>query len=432
MNYPPPPTKFGAPGAGQAKAPGHARVGHAPPPTKFGAGAAQAKLAPPPRGQAPPPTRFGVAGAAQAAGSLPVSGGQAIQPYVVLRGDRIYTNAPAKRPWTGYPYAVVKAGDLQAQERRAQVGGEGAFLDRQGDANLRPRLGGIALRVSDDYQMAIENSDLGNRQPKNFFLTGALLTASNLALTNAGAAVQLVASGGTISILTGWWGTVTLQRVTASYTGHGSPDDLPQNCNLIAEAVTGRHGAQGQGNTAVTAARRALYGGTGNPSLDELRGYVRDYGDASTRTNAFPGQRNLNQFANPGIGDAYMIATQEPFSEYDEFTAMRPVTEEEWARYNVLVKKFSKPSSGRKKILDVESGRTRTLGWSFHFAGVVASSGDDRVTLENYARGDDRRGGGDPRWYFQMYSQSTSGQTFHEAHKAQNAYANPLTLTIRG
>lgn len=62
----------------------------------------------------------------------------------------------------------------------------------------------------------------------------------------------------------------------------------------------------------------------------------------------------------------------------------------------------------------------------FHFGGVVARSGNDRITLENYARGDNRADKPDPLWYFQMDG-TAQGQSFHEFHKAKNDYANPLT-----
>jgi hypothetical protein len=79
---------------------------------------------------------------------------------------------------------------------------------------------------------------------------------------------------------------------------------------------------------------------------------------------------------------------------------------------------------------DFASKSNRVLSWLYHFGGVVAASGTDRVTLENYARGDLRMNNPDPRWYFQMYGESR-GQTFHEFYKAKQEYANPLTVTIK-
>jgi hypothetical protein len=85
---------------------------------------------------------------------------------------------------------------------------------------------------------------------------------------------------------------------------------------------------------------------------------------------------------------------------------------------------------GRSTLRDYTSGEDRTVSWPYHYAGVVARSGNDRVTLENYARGDNRMEDADPRWYFQMYGEG-SGQTFHEFHDARKEYANAITTTVR-
>ncbi len=57
---------------------------------------------------------------------------------------------------------------------------------------------------------------------------------------------------------------------------------------------------------------------------------------------------------------------------------------------------------------------------------MVAVRGNDRIALENYARGDNRKTQPDPRWYFQMYGGKV-GQSFHEANLG-SSYANPITM----
>jgi hypothetical protein len=86
-----------------------------------------------------------------------------------------------------------------------------------------------------------------------------------------------------------------------------------------------------------------------------------------------------------------------------------------------------------KALYDFASGQTVQTKWGWHFATVVAVSGGDCVTLENYARGDqDQRGANpDPRWYFQMYG-SRQGQSFHEETTSFGTYANPITVVHRG
>lgn len=69
--------------------------------------------------------------------------------------------------------------------------------------------------------------------------------------------------------------------------------------------------------------------------------------------------------------------------------------------------------------------------WNFHWAGVVMTSGCDRVTLENYAVGDpDVK---NTEWEFQMYGPpSKKGQTFHEQHKATKQHGDaPTTMRVK-
>jgi hypothetical protein len=104
----------------------------------------------------------------------------------------------------------------------------------------------------------------------------------------------------------------------------------------------------------------------------------------------------VNQSAAPGVGDAYVITH---VAETDE----------------------------RERIRDVASRRRFTPRFPYHWAGVVAVSGTDRVALENYARST-APSHSDPRWYFQMYGQG-EGQSFHEAYRGD--YANAMTMAMR-
>jgi hypothetical protein len=109
--------------------------------------------------------------------------------------------------------------------------------------------------------------------------------------------------------------------------------------------------------------------------------------------------RGANRYATPDVGEAFVIGT------------------------------VGAPNADHN-VHDYKSGVDRGLGWSFHFGGVVARSGKDRITLENYARGDNRGDvRADPRWYFQMYGQ-TQGQSFHEFHEAKGEYSNPVTVKL--
>lgn len=331
-----------------------------------------------------------------------------VQPFKVLGSSQLLDRMPAKRPWFGYPYAVVERADfpVQVHQRRARHGQE--FLNRRGGADVEfTDTGAMRLRVSDDNQMAIEDSNLENRQPKAFYASHSVIAAANTQLQHVQSQFQLKEKGQSIRILPGWTGSLVLYKVEPQYLMGGkkkNPNWAPQNCNDMAQQVTGMGalGITGGGQSSRVASRIAGFGDRPQDAREDalLAGhYVRGTTPYKART------QRANEYALPDVGDAYMIATQATGGP-------------------------SPKGAAYSRVHDIESGEDRDVAWSYHFAGVVAQSGNDRVTLENYARGDDRQQGADPRWYFQMYGTS-SGQTFHEQNKATKQYANPATISIR-
>jgi hypothetical protein len=104
--------------------------------------------------------------------------------------------------------------------------------------------------------------------------------------------------------------------------------------------------------------------------------------------DAFDRQAGINRYASPGVGEGYTI------------------------------------SSGGLE----HPGATT---WNFHWGGVIMSSGEDRVALENYATGVPKEVNSD--WEFQMYgSAARAGQTFHEQHEATKQHGQePTTVRVR-
>ncbi|MCX4247709.1 hypothetical protein [Paraliomyxa miuraensis] len=342
-----------------------------------------------------------------------------VQRYSVEAGAKIYANAPAKRPWFSYPYAVVSTpADFLAQECLHNVNGIHEFLTANG-SNLANVVGhgnnGLSLRVSADYEMAIEHTNLTARQPKVFYATTAVVNRSNTALGNAHATVTLAIDlNRSISILTGWWGTKTLYRVAPLFN-NGNPDLLPQNCNCMGAEVIGTNG-----DNASSAVDRVVDGHMVALAPTAFREYKRAWKDDSIelddvldmwndiaaeylrRVGNLQQGRGINRFAAPAVGTAYCIKSLGHGPDQ---------------------------GNGVTRVYDIASGANRDLGWPYHFGGVVAQSGTDRITLENYARGDNRQAGRDPRWYFQMYGTGT-GQSFHQFHEAKQQYANPITVVV--
>jgi hypothetical protein len=57
------------------------------------------------------------------------------------------------------------------------------------------------------------------------------------------------------------------------------------------------------------------------------------------------------------------------------------------------------------------------------------TSGDDRVTLENFGNPDNPQ---NSKWNFQMYGPVAKQQTFHDQRKATGAHGEaPLTIHVR-
>jgi len=303
------------------------------------------------------------------------------------------------------------AAPFPAQEDLALgvIGNE--FLAIGGNAaNIVNHPGGLSLRVSDDCEMAIEDSDLQTRQPKAFYATAAVVAAANPTLATVGSGIQLQTGAQTITIWTSWWSQKILNIVTPTF--NGGPDQLPQNCNAVAARVTGIDPGKATrlaGKAMEIAARLAptaheRYKQVYPRNEVNLAPYTdriaKEYVESSGEWNTW--WHGANRYAKPDVGEAYVIAT---------------------------IGEGTQLATGQQRVRDYRSGQDRYLNWAFHFGGVVARSGQDRITLENYARGDNRMDNPDPRWYFQMYGEAT-GQTFHEFYEARQDYANPLTVVI--
>lgn len=86
---------------------------------------------------------------------------------------------------------------------------------------------------------------------------------------------------------------------------------------------------------------------------------------------------------------------------------------------------------------DWRTGKQRTVedggSWGSHYGAVVAKSGGDSVTLENYARNRENVGIADATsamYYFQMYG-TEKGQTWHETWaNSDRRVVNPLTQVM--
>jgi hypothetical protein len=87
---------------------------------------------------------------------------------------------------------------------------------------------------------------------------------------------------------------------------------------------------------------------------------------------------------------------------------------------------------------DQEAARDSDATFAFHFGAVVAASGGDYITMENYARrdpdvGDATASGGDPLFFFKMYGTNPEGDTWHSVQEATGSFIGAiLSITLQG
>lgn len=346
---------------------------------------------------------------------------ESIQLYSVLPRDRVLYKMPTMvgKPEPDLPYAVVAGAEFLAQQ--SLPGRHGS--DKGHDFLREPSIGcqeawvvgrplGQSLRLSDDGNMAVEDTDLSRRQPKEFYATSTIVRESNQALHRVGARVSLVQGAHALTIVTANRQVIALYTVTPLFVK--AP---PQNCNAMAAEIIGSSsGFTAMKKSAGTNAAKKIAADTAHllakafhdkqvtaQEFEKLEGtLVEEYVSKLPQSEHILEREQINQYARPGVGEAFMIGT---------------------------LGNPTNRNGGVAQVLDLESGEERALGWGFHFAGVVAVSGNDRVTLENYARGDDRRDDADPRWYFQMYGGS-AGQTFYDFNKAKGGFSNPVAVAV--
>ena len=301
------------------------------------------------------------------------------------------------------------------------------------------------MRISDDGRLAIEDVNLTGRQPRVFFAEANLVTEANEQLkartgsnklaVNPGLSVDVPEAGNMANIH-------HLVEVTpVNFTSSA-------NCDAVAEGLTGADTSLTDVKLAAGAPALAPQGSRGHSVYDRLAHYVArgnepgavalnahvldatghtgvhpahglapvplpDYanvinqiaherahpggaavwlpgGVADTAVNIDGREQALgiNSYANPEVGDMYGSMS---------LGGMRNFGGMDYRQWDEQRAQYMGPS---------QPGALRN--WGTHFGGVMAKSGGDRITLENYNRTAEDTGiggaaGDHGRWYFQMY-----------------------------
>lgn len=131
------------------------------------------------------------------------------------------------------------------------------------------------------------------------------------------------------------------------------------------------------------------------------------------RITYFKGMKNAKQYV-----DAYYAMSPEGQKAYDEAVLInRSVFPEVGEGYAMITDPSSK---------DWKKGNNQ---FQFHWAGVIAKDGPDRVALEAEASSLDPWTFDENRWNFEMYGPQ-KGQTFHDKHLATGSHGDRAT-TVR-
>lgn len=358
------------------------------------------------------------------AGTRAFAGRPVTQHYTVIAPAAFGAHAVA----IGLPQATAPtaATDTWIGQTKGGAGGPSSFLGVAGPNLVSGAPAGTSLRLSANGNMAIEDADLTNRQPKVFYATQAVIDASNARLGLLGSRFRLVPdpvgpNRQQITVNAQVLLRVTPQNVINATAGLVM--QAAQSCDSLVEQVAGAAYLVPQFEQPLNPpphllieyhVARALLPPPVPPVLDAstdvnlgttMRQIAAPYG-AAARVAAppFPAdvqQYGLNEHTNPEVGEGFVTSTlvaavvNAPVSQVN----MPPTHADHYhlAGLNPQI---------------VQNART----WGSHWGGVVAKDGADLITLENYARNvEDALAGADTRYYFQMYSTNpaAAGSTWH-------------------
>ncbi|WBO61920.1 DUF4157 domain-containing protein [Streptomyces camelliae] len=296
--------------------------------------------------------------------------------------------------------------------------------------------GSVRLRLSDGFDLAIEQ---GPGESKVFFATQAHIDRANQALAGR---VRLH-RGTRYLRVQGESGELRLYQVKpvvetkkAGVAGKlgmtrkatGLSILTPQRCNEMAEFVTGRKGLSAQGI------------GAWENFLARVLDIVEDSG-----SEHLDGVKEAFEKGVSGDQQAYLAYSQRMSRTFQDLKAAGSPQLEDALRQLGLNEFLPPPPPGSALVTvgygdaQQEAGRDRDNTFEYHFGATVATSGNDYVTMENYARRDPGVGnatasGGDPLFFFKMYgTRPDSGDTWHGVQVGTGGFIGAiLSITIEG
>lgn len=348
-------------------------------------------------------------------------GNQATGRLLQRRFDAARTPSMSERPVI-QRYAVIKSGDdrypVKKEFRRllknkdasgdedffiSQEERDGSYFGKEKGANDKygpnlVRKSNADLMVSDQLDLAIEDT---SGEPKVFFATKERVNEANellqgkVRLKMTGKILQITSEGGTKMLY-------QVIPVVPDKKEQGLDVKTPQRCNEAAQFITGAIGLDLQGNRKVYQLMTEL--------LKRVTGrdFVGEYTEA------------YNLAVDTGKTNALLAIMDEISTEFrrvkddaETIEIMKELNMNEYMMPKIgdAVTTFGIATAAEESVAD------KSEIFMYHFAGVVARSGSDYITMENYARRDEKGNGtlsgGDPLYFFKMHGSAESEKNWH-------------------
>ena len=285
---------------------------------------------------------------------------------------------------------------------------------------------GKNMRVADDGHMALAEESTANHR---FWANPYLVADSNSKLTASKSVIRLKTLPDTLDgPAPNGGGARTLTRVIPENKSNGTSGDSMEiwaDCGKCGRDVMGA--GEGTGHGGMTAKYQDVHVPWYMyiPVLGPLLGLI--FGGPTRR------ETQTSPTTDPKAMK-YEIFNQKLGGTGDEgFKKYQAMSDAEKERFDKQtgINKYATPGVGQGYTMSTGGSPVPgNMTWNFHWAGVVMTSGDDRVTLENYSVSDPTVKNAD--WQFEMYgSAAKAGQTFFEQHKATGQHGDaPTALQV--
>jgi hypothetical protein len=284
---------------------------------------------------------------------------------------------------------------------------------------------GKPVRVADDGLLAVAQDSGPNHA---FWADPGLIADSNTTLASKKSVIRLKSDAGTLKgSAPGNHSERTLSRVLPENQSNNTSGDSMEiwaDCGRSGRDVMGAGEGTGGGKMSAKYqdVHRPWYSEI--PLLGPLLSLIFGGAKKKTKTTEASDPKGMKEeIFNQKLGGS----DDEGLKKYQ---AMSP---EERKRFDkeTGINRFATPGTGEG--FTMSSGGDPVPGnmtWNFHWAGVVASSGPDRVTLENYSIS--VPSAQNAKWEFQMYGPPNKpDQTFYEQHKASGQHGDaPTALPV--